>query len=160
MQDEVNERVIAISIKATQLSAVTLQRAIKLILEQMREHQKQDTIIHGKQTLPQLMKQNTTVSNIEITDDNIKAFEHTAKKYGIDYALKKDRSVKPNRFLVFFKGRDVDVITAAFQEFSEKTLKTQDKSSIMQEITKIKEKQVEMQSTEPSRTIPERELTR
>ena len=36
------------------------------------------------------MKQNTGVSNIEITKDNIKAFQSTAKKYGIDFALKKD----------------------------------------------------------------------
>ena len=37
----------------------------------------------------QLMKQNAGVSNIEITDSNIKAFESTAKKYNIDFSLKK-----------------------------------------------------------------------
>ena len=36
----------------------------------------------------QLMKQNAGVSNIEITDSNIKAFESTAKKYNIDFSLK------------------------------------------------------------------------
>ncbi len=40
---------------------------------------------HGKQTMRQLMKQNAGVSNIEITDSNIKAFESTAKKYNIDF---------------------------------------------------------------------------
>ena len=40
-------------------------------------------------------------SNIEITNDNIKAFESTAKKYGIDFALKKDSSEQPPRYLVF-----------------------------------------------------------
>ena len=35
-----------------------------------------------------LMKQNAGVSSIEITDSNIKAFESTAKKYGVDFALK------------------------------------------------------------------------
>ena len=37
----------------------------------------------------QLMKQNAGVSNIEITDSNIKAFESTAKKYNIDFFAKK-----------------------------------------------------------------------
>lgn len=35
------------------------------------------------------MKHGAGVSNIEITDQNIKAFSATAKKYGIDFALKK-----------------------------------------------------------------------
>lgn len=42
---------------------------------------------HGKQTLRQLMKHNTGVSNIEITDQNIRAFSATAKKYGMDRSL-------------------------------------------------------------------------
>ena len=53
---------------------------------------------------------------------NIKAFESTAKKYGIDFALKKDTTESPTRYLVFFKGRDTDVLAAAFKEFSSKKL--------------------------------------
>ena len=59
---------------------------------------------HGKQTMRQLMKQNAGVSNIEITDSNIKAFESTAKKYNIDFSLKKVKG-EQTRYLVFFKGR-------------------------------------------------------
>lgn len=58
----------------------------------------------GKQSLKQLMKQNAGVSNIEITEGNIKAFESTAKKYGIDFALKKDATESPPRYLVFSRG--------------------------------------------------------
>ena len=53
----------------------------------------------------------------------IHIFERTASKYGLDFALKKDVSVEPPSYLVFFKGRDVDVMTAAFKEFSAKTVK-------------------------------------
>ena len=76
------------------------------------------------------MKQNAGVSNIEITEGNIKAFESTAKKYGIDFALKKDATESPPRYLVFFKGRDADVLTAAFKEFSAKKLTQEKKPSI------------------------------
>ena len=48
------------------------------------------------------MKQNAGVSNIEITEGNIKAFESTAKKYGIDFALKMDTTGNPPRYRVFF----------------------------------------------------------
>ena len=73
------------------------------------------------------MKHNTGVSNLEITNDNIQAFSATAKKYGIDFALKKDSSTQPPRYLVFFKGRDADVMTAAFKEFSAKQLSQEKK---------------------------------
>ena len=88
MQDEINEKVVALSIKGGKLTAATLQKAVKAMLAQMKkQHEKQP---QGKQTLKQLAKQNAGLSNIEITEGNIKAFEHTAKKYGIDFALKKD----------------------------------------------------------------------
>ena len=124
MQEQVNEKTIALYIKTGKLTAQTLQKAMKSLLNQMKKQK--DRQPHGKQTLKQLMKQNAGVSNIEITGDNIKAFESTAKKYGIDFALKKDTTENPPRYLVFFKGRDADVLTAAFKEFSAKKL-TQDK---------------------------------
>ena len=60
--------------------------------------------------------------NIEITDKNIKSFERYARKYGINYALKKDKSKEPPVYLVFFKGRDQDALNAAFREFSQKQI--------------------------------------
>ena len=41
-----------------------------------------------------------------------------AKKYHVDFALKKDTAAEQPRYLVFFKSRDADAITAAFQEFA------------------------------------------
>ena len=140
MQDEVNEKTIALSIKATKLSAKLLQKAMKFMLSQMKKQLEKQATPHGKQTLKQLIKQNAGVSNIEITDGNIKAFESTAKKYGIDFALKKDNSETPPRYLVFFKGRDVDALTAAFKEFSAKKLSQEKKPSIRKLLSTMKEK--------------------
>ena len=84
-------------------------------------------------------KQNAGVSNIEITDENIKAFEATAKKYGIDFALKKDNSTSPPRHLVFFKGRDADVLRAAFDEFSKKKLTKEKLPSVRKVLSAFKE---------------------
>ncbi|WP_230399643.1 PcfB family protein [Novisyntrophococcus fermenticellae] len=140
MQDEVNEKTIAISIKATKLSAKLLQKAMKSMLSQMKKQLEKQATPHGKQTLKQLMKQNAGVSNIEITDGNIKAFEGTAKKYGIDFALKKDNTESPSRYLVFFKGRDADALTAAFKEFSAKKLTQEKKPSIRKLLSAMKEK--------------------
>ena len=111
MQEEVTQRTVALCVEATKLSAGMLQQAMKKVLDEMQKgvtgHKTK--LHHGKQTLRQLMKHNTGVSNIEITDQNIRAFSATAKKYGIDFALKKDTSGEIPRYLVFFKGRDADV---------------------------------------------------
>lgn len=138
MQDEINEKTIALYIKTGKLTAQTLQKAMKTLLTQIKKQKEKAP--QGKQTLRQLMKQNTGVSNIEITDSNIKAFESTAKKYGVDFALKKDTTETPPRYLVFFKGRDTDVLTAAFKEFSAKKLTQDKKPSIHKALATFKEK--------------------
>lgn len=140
MQDEVNEKTVALSIKAAKLTAAMLQAAIKkLLAEGKKQLDKQALPKKGKQSLKQLMKHSTGVSNIEITDENIKAFAATAKKYGIDFALKKDATETPPRYLVFFKGRDADVLTAAFKEFSAKKLTQEKKPSIRKLLSTFKE---------------------
>ena len=140
MQDEINEKVIALSIRTTKLTAEMLQKSIRFMLSQIKKQLDKPVQHHGKQTLKQLMKQNAGVSNIEITGENIKAFESTAKKYHIDFALKKDTTETPPRYLVFFKGRDADVLTAAFQEFSAKKLTQDKKPSIRKLLSDFRQK--------------------
>ena len=137
MQEEVTQKTIALAIKTAKLDGVVLQAAFRKLL-QLYQH-KRDTPHKGKQTLRQLMKHGTGVSNIEITDQNIKAFSATAKKYGIDFSLKKDATTQPPRYLVFFKGRDVDVLTAAFKEFSAKKLTQEQRKSVRQELSQTKQ---------------------
>ena len=137
MQEETNEKTIALYIKTGKLTAQTLQKAMKAILSKGKKQLAKPP--QGKQSLKQLMKQNAGVSNIEITEGNIKAFESTAKKYNIDFSLKKVKG-EQTRYLVFFKGRDADVMTAAFQEFSAKKLTQEQKPSIRKLIVSLKEK--------------------
>ena len=139
MQDEVNTKVIALVIKGGRISAEVLEKALKKFVDEIEKAQKQASrpkTYRGKQSIKHLVEQNAAISNIEVTDGNIKSFEHTARKYGIDYALKKDTSEQPPRYLVFFKGRDVDVMTQAFKEFSARTIKQKEKPSLRQKLSR------------------------
>lgn len=122
MQDEINARVVALSVQTgketARITTKVLQAAIRKYLEDHK--QRNPTLTHGKQTVGQLMEQNTQLTNIEITDQNIKSFERVAKKYNIDFALKKDKTKDPPRYLIFFKARDAEVMDAAFNEYSAK----------------------------------------
>ena len=96
----------------------------------------------GKQMVKQLIGQNQGVSNIEITDPSIKEFEKIARKYGVDYAVKKDRSSSPPKYLIFFKGRDADALTAAFTEYTGKKVRKAEKSerpSVLAKLSQFKE---------------------
>ena len=141
MQEEVEQKTIALSVRTARLTASGLQRMMRYFVESQKKHTHE--IPHGKQSLKDLMKQNTGLTSIEISNDNIKQFESTAKKYGIDFALKKDNSLDPPRYMVFFKGRDTDVMTEAFKEYSNKTLQEK-KPSIRKLLSQMKDKALNM----------------
>lgn len=130
IQEDVNQKTVALTISTTKLTGRVLARAMSLYLRHIKSKQQNPKLHHGKQTLKQLMKHNVQLSNIEITDENIGAFKKTAKKYNIDYALKCNLKEKPPRYIVFFKGRDVDVINTAFKEFSAQILRQKEKPSL------------------------------
>ena len=95
----------------------------------------------GQQTVSQLTRQGQGITNIEISDKNIKDFESIARKYGVDFAVKKDATEQPPKWLVFFKGRDADAITAAFKEYSAKQMsKTAEKPSLLSALRDLMEK--------------------
>ena len=103
MQDEVNTKVVAIMIKGGKISAEVLKKALDKFVQEIEKAQKQmqqPKTYRGKQSIKHLMSQNAAISNIEVTDGNIKSFERTASKYGLDFALKKDVSVEPPSYCV------------------------------------------------------------
>ena len=137
MQEEITGKSVALIIDGAKMSEQVLEKAMKKILEARKNH---STKIHrGKQSLKQLAGQNAGLSNIEITDKNIRAFTQTAKKYHVDFALKRDTSAEQPRYLVFFKSRDADAITAAFQEFAGRKMGRAKKPSIRERLAQARE---------------------
>ena len=138
MQDEVNEKVVALSIKTSKLTAEVLQKAIRALLRKGKGQLSKAP--HGKVTMRQLMKPGEKVANIEITDDNIKAFDPIAKKNGLTYNVKRIDDGRPPTYLVSFRGKDIDVMTEAFREFSAKKLTREQKPSIRKALAVFKDK--------------------
>lgn len=138
MQEEITEKTISLVIRGTKITSQILAKALKKLITEMKKQQSKS--YQGKQSLKNLVRQGAGVTNIEITNNNIKSFERVARKYGVDFALKKDATDNPPKWLVFFKARDTDALTAAFKEFSAKTLKkSTNKLSVIGLINKMKE---------------------
>lgn len=152
MHEEVNQKTIAFSVNATKLTAKVLKDLLDKYLEvQKQKNREKSPYYQGKQSLKELIGQNAGVSNIEISDNNIKSFERVAKKYGIDYAVKKEKTGDPPKYLIFFKGRDTDVLTMAFKEFVAKNEKKHTKTSIREKLTHFKEIKMKGKNRERSR---------
>lgn len=149
MQEDVEQRSVTLAINGAKFTGRLLKSAISKYLTHRKEKQREKAqsggvIPHGKQTVKQLIRQNQGVSNIEITGSDIRDFERVARKYGVDYAVKKVGGDKP-KFLVFFKARDADALTAAFTEYADKKVHRQERPSVLKLLKSIKEKLASVQ---------------
>lgn len=132
MQEEVEQKTFNIVVSTTKLTARTILNAGKAAIQQQ-----QAKMAGGKQSVRMLLRQNRGVSSVEIDKTNIRGFERYAKKYGIDYAIRKDNSEMPPRYLVFFKAPDVEAFNAAFKEYSASLLSKTNRPSVLEKLHEL-----------------------
>ena len=106
-------------------------------MDRKNKQREEPAIPHGKQTVKQLIGQNQGVSTIESNDPHIKNFERIARKYGVDYAIKKVRTEDKPKYVIFFKARDADALTQAFTEYTRKSAEREKKPSVLQKLHDI-----------------------
>ena len=126
MQEEIENRTVNLAISTSKLTARGIIRlaakGLAYIKRKSHEAALKNKKPDGRQTIQQLIGQNQGVTNIDISQTDLKGFEKYARKYGVDYAITKDKSVFPPKYLVFFKARDADAMTAAFNAYSAEVL--------------------------------------
>ena len=131
MQEEVTQKTIALSFNGVKVTGRTLRAALRGVLRMHEKHKQQKAVDYddevvtkrGKQSLRDLQDQGLELTNIEVTKDNIGSFQRYARKYGVDYSLKMDKSRKPPRYFVFFKAKDAQTMKAAFTEYTAHSMK-------------------------------------
>lgn len=162
MQDEVNEKVVNLCIRCSEATEEVLKQAIKKLLEEMEKAERKPVRTaapqeaqtgeraperaqkrvqksrSGKQSLKKLKQQGKDLSSIEITDKNIRSFEKYARKYCVDYCLKKDSSSRPPHYYVFFKAADIDSVTAAFREYTGHRMRKNERKSVRRELAEVR----------------------
>ena len=123
MQEEVENRTVAITTSAAKFTGRLFKAAICRYLEHRKlskanKARASPVVPHGKQTVKQLTGQDQGSSTMETTNLRVRSFDRVARKYGVDYAIHRDKSVSPPKYVIFFKGRDSEAINAAFTEYS------------------------------------------
>ena len=141
MQEEIENRTVNLAISTTKLTARGIIRlaakGLAYIKRKSREAALKNEKPDGRQTIQQLIGQNQGVTNIDISQTDLKGFEKYARKYGVDYAITKDKSVFPPKYLVFFKTRDADAMTAAFNAYSAEVLAKSKRPSTLSKLHKL-----------------------
>lgn len=141
MQEEIENRTVNLVISTTKLTARGIIRlaakGLAYIKRKSREAALKNEKPDGRQTIQQLIGQNQGVTNIDISQTDLKGFEKYARKYGVDYAITKDKSVFPPKYLVFFKARDADAMTAAFNAYSAEVLAKSKRPSTLSKLHKL-----------------------
>ena len=149
MEEEVSKKTVNLAWQTTKLSVRGIYKYVKAYLEQLEKDKvkrkaAKNTPIKGKQTVKQLVGQGQGVSSMEIGDSGIRDFKRIANKYGVDFAITKDKTVDPPKYTVFFKAKDADAITSVLKEYAAKQTKRKksmekDRPSILQKLKKFKE---------------------
>ena len=119
MQEEVENRTLTLVVSGTKFTG----RMFKAAISKYMAHRKEK----------KLEKQRSRDAPV---------VPHGKRKYGVDYAVKKDRSSSPPKYLIFFKGRDADALTAAFTEYTNKKVKKATKTerpSVLAKLNQFKE---------------------
>ena len=139
MQEEVEQRTLTLVINGTKFSGRVLKNAVSKFVAFCRNRKAAKVHVHpkGKQSVKKLTQQGQGVNTMEIDDENLRQFERIARKYGVDYAVRRDTSSDTPRFLVFFKGRDADAIMAALKEFASSKERKSERPSMLQKLRDI-----------------------
>ena len=117
--EQIIDKSVAICVSGVKITGRLLAKAMRAFLEKPKGPSHK----HGEQSLKSLAKQGASLTDIEISGDNIGTFKKTARKYNVDFALKCDKSENPPKWVVFFKAKDDKALEAAFNEYSKLTLR-------------------------------------
>lgn len=143
MQEEIENRTVNLAVTTTRLSGRVLMDALRMYLRQRdlkksRNQQTKDDHPHGEQTVKDLIGQNQGVTSIPLDDIRIRDFSQAARKYGVDFAVTKDKTITPPRYVVFFKARDTDALKQILGELTQKQLNQKERPSLIKQLAKIK----------------------
>lgn len=114
MQEQIDRESVAITLKASKLTAKVLAAALKKVGQIIKNKYQKAQTPHGVQSVKKLMNHNVPTNTIPIEGDK-GLFEKVARKWNVDYAFHKTGK---DKYLLLFKSGQADAITAAFSEYS------------------------------------------
>jgi hypothetical protein len=157
LQEQIDREAIAITLKASRLTAKALGKALGAAARKIQKEYRKAQTPRGKQSVKKLMNHNAATNTIPIEGDK-GLFDRVARKWNVDYAFHK---TGPKQYLLLFKSGQADAITAAFSEYSSLVVKRarDNRPPIREELEKA-QKQAERERPKHKERKREREAAR
>ncbi|MEG0756500.1 MAG: PcfB family protein [Oscillospiraceae bacterium] len=136
MEEDASRRTIALSVKASKLTARALAVALAAAGRKIQKAHREAQTPHGKQSVKKLMAHGAATNSIPL-DGDTKDFDRVARKWNVDYSFHK---AGPDKYLLFFKAGQADAITACFADYSKRVLqKSKTRVSIREQLKRAAE---------------------
>ena len=133
MQEEVNKKTVNLAIRTGKVSAHALYKVcLAYLRHQKQKHaakkQTKEEPKKGKQTVKELIGQGQGVSSVDLSEGGLRDFQKIAKKYGVDFAVVKDKTGEKPQYTIFFKAKDADAIEKVMAEYVASQVKREKKA--------------------------------
>lgn len=148
MQEEVEKQACNLVVTVSKLTIQEISKEINKYIDEKRADRtaimraKKLEPKHGKQSVKELIGQGQGVQSIDIEKAGLRDFQKIANKYGVDFAVVKDKTAEPSVYNVFFKAKDFAAIENMMREFTEKQLKKEKQTarpSVLEKLKKFKD---------------------
>ena len=137
MQEEVENRTVNLAITTIMLTSRQLIRILNKAYHDMMSQQEKTP--KGRQSVKKLLQQNQGAAASEVDQRGIREFEQLARKYGIVYAVRKNKSVDPPRYTVFVRAKDGEALGALCNEYQARVMNRKEKPSVLTQLNRFKE---------------------
>lgn len=117
--EDVSRRSIAVTVKASKLTARVLALALQAAGRKIQQAQQAHQTPQGKQSIEKLLGNCPNAKCMDLSGET-RLFDRVARKWNVDYAF---FQTGPDKYLLYFKPQQADALTGCFAEYSKRVLK-------------------------------------
>lgn len=128
--EELSRRTFAFSFNAGKLSLKFMADVLRYL------HQQNEKERFGEQSIQRLNMKDQTITNIPISEADIKGIRRELKRFGVDFSLMKDEG----KYTVHFIARDSSQIEKAIENYMAKKFRESEKPTLKDRLKAAKDK--------------------
>lgn len=142
INEEISKETVDLAGKVTELTMQEVMKILQKFVEDTKQNMKaySNSSPKGKQSVKELIGQGQGVTSVDIEKTDLKDFQRIAKKYGVDFAVVKDKNSNPPVYTVFFKAKDQDAIINVIKDYTAKKMLNpkKEKPSVLAKLSELK----------------------
>lgn len=142
MQEHIQERTVAVSVRALKLGGRGLLKLLGLLIRALKQI-KQDQKLNGKIKYKDLVRMGGGVTGTEVHTEDTAILDKICHKHGLRYSLRKDITEHPPKWTLWCESKNVEVLQQVQKELAAKVMKkkgkNKDRPSLLEKLGKLKQ---------------------